>query len=149
MPVDKFKVPGTSFHVGLQIEGIEIASFTKVSGLNSESEIIEEKVATSKGQDYSRRFPGRIKVSDINLERGLTNDMTITNWRKQIEDGKYEEALKNGSVVMYDQQHNEVARWNFENAWPSKLEGPQGDATSNALAVEKLTIVPEACKRVS
>jgi len=146
---DRFKTPLVGFHYGLRIDGIEIAYFTKVSGLNSESEVIEEKVSDVKGRDHARKIPGRRKVSDITLERGVTDEMSLWNWRKEIEDGKYPEALKNGSVVMFDQQGVEVARWNFVNAWPSKLDGPQADSTSNAIAVEKLTIVPEELTRVT
>ena len=39
--------------------------------------------------------------------------------------------------------YEEVRRWNFINAWPSKISGPQISADSNDLAIEELTIVHE------
>jgi phage tail-like protein len=74
--------------------------------------------------------------------------MDIWTWRKQVEDGDVAGARQNGSVVMYDQTLAEVARWNFENAWPLKVTGPSVKSDGNEIGVEELTVVHEFIERV-
>jgi phage tail-like protein len=51
--------------------------------------------------------------------------------------------------VMFNQQGEPVARWEFINAWPSKLTGPTADATSNEAAIEELEITHEGYERMA
>jgi len=51
--------------------------------------------------------------------------------------------------VAYAQDNSEIARWNFENAWPSKVVGPEMDAGSTNYMIEDVTIVHEGVERVS
>jgi len=73
--------------------------------------------------------------------------MDVWNWRKQVEEGKVEEARSNGSIIMYDQTNTEVGRWNFENGWPVKIAGPNLDAGTNEIAIEELEIAHEKLVR--
>jgi phage tail-like protein len=68
--------------------------------------------------------------------------------REKVEKGKVTEARLNGSVVMHDQDGTPIARWNFINAWPSKLTGPAANATNNEVGVEELEITHEQYERV-
>ena len=73
--------------------------------------------------------------------------MDIWDWRDQIVEGKVDDARKNGSIVMFDQAGDEVARWNFENAWPLKVSGPSMKADSNEFGIEELVITHEGLYR--
>ncbi len=42
-----------------------------------------------------------------------------------------------------DEERNDVLRWNFEGAWPNKVEGPTLTATGNEIALESLELVVE------
>jgi phage tail-like protein len=75
--------------------------------------------------------------------------MDIWEWRKQVEDGDVESARRDGSIIMYDQQLQPVARWNFERAWPSKVSGPSVKSDSNEIGIEELTIAHEYIERAS
>ncbi|MBX3060118.1 MAG: phage tail protein [Anaerolineae bacterium] len=140
--------PLVGFHFGVEIQGVVTGYFTECSGLGSEQEIVEHKVITESGQEVVMKLPGRLKWENITLKRGITSSMDIWNWRKQVEDGNVDAARHNGSVVMYNQQLAPVARWNFENAWPVKVSGPQPKADSNEIGVEELTIAHEYIVRV-
>ncbi len=61
---------------------------------------------------------------------------------------KVNTARKNGSIVLYNQENTEIARWNFENGWPTKITGPQLNANNNDIALEEITIAHEGLKRV-
>jgi len=110
--------------------------------------VIEHNVTTDKGQEVVLKLPGRLKWSNITLKRGITSSMDVWNWRKQVEDGDVDGARRDGSIVMYDQHLKEVARWNFERAWPVKVSGPSPKSDSKEIAIEELTISHEYIKRV-
>jgi len=140
--------PLVSFHFAIELQGQVTGYFTECSGLGSEHEVIEHKVVDGQGREFVQKIPGRMKWQDISLKRGITAAMDIWAWRKLVEDGKVTEARKNGSIVMFDQGLKEVARWNFERAWPTKVTGPQLQSDSNAYGIEELTITHESLIRV-
>jgi phage tail-like protein len=94
------------------------------------------------------KIPGRMKWEDITLKRGITGNMDVWKWRKQVEQGDVEGARKSGSIIMYNQMLTPVARWDFVRAWPSKVTGPQPKSDSNEVAIEEMTIVHEGIERV-
>jgi phage tail-like protein len=142
--------PLIGFNFALEVGGGKINGyFTEVSGLGSETEIIEQKVVNEKGHEVILKVPGRLKWGDIVLKRGITSNLDMWDWRKQVEDGDVSGARMNGSIVMYDQTLTETARWNFNNAWPSKISGPTPKADSNEIGVEELTLVHEYISRVT
>ena len=139
MPDREDPLVGCQF--SLEIQGVIKGYFTEVSGLGSEHDIVEHKVVDESGHDMVMKIPGRLKWSDITLKRGITSSMDVWDWRKQVEDGDVQGARKNGSVVMYDQSYSQIARWNFSNAWPSKVSGPSLNAQNNEFGIEEMVIV--------
>jgi phage tail-like protein len=140
--------PLISFHFAIEMQGKVSGFFTECGGLGSEHEVIEHKIVDTKGREVVQKLPGRMKWQDITLKRGITKEMDIWKWRKQVEDGDVEGARRNGSIVMFDQGLKEVARWNFERAWPTKCTGPSLQADSNAFGVEELTLTHEGLTRI-
>lgn len=137
----------TTFSFTLEIGGVEIASFRKVSGVEVETETIEYKEATKDGRMIYRKVPGAVKNSDITMERRLDESKALWEWRKQVQDGDIDGARRDGSIVIKDSQKNEVARWNFEAGWPSKWTGAELDAGANDVATEKIVITHEGLYR--
>src|SRR5262249_7920437 len=111
----------------LEIDGITEAIFKEVSGLQSETEVIEHRHAGKKGNLIVRKVPGALKWSNIVLKRGVTDDTKLQDWRKQIEDGKIATSRKNGTITCYAPDLSVVAQYNFINGWPCKLSGPALD----------------------
>ncbi len=111
--------------------------------------MVEYQCSGERGEQIVKKVPGRVKWNDITLKRGVNDTMDLWKWRKLVEDGEVDQARKNGSIKMFDHTGKEVARWNFVNAWPSKLTGPTANATSNEVAIEELTITHEGYERVS
>src|SRR5258708_7146400 len=126
MPATKDAVSGDpliGFHFAIEVQGIINGFFTECSGLGSETEVVDHKIVKD-GKQIVRKIPGRLKWGDITLKRGVTKNLDFWDWRKMVEDGKVSQARKNGSILMYDQELTEVARWNFVAGWPSKISGP-------------------------
>ena len=141
--------PLVSFNFAIEVSGIISGYFTEASGLGSEHEVIEHKIMGEGGQEIVKKIPGRLKWGDITLKRGITSSLDIWDWRKMVTDGQVESARRNGSIMMFDQEGNEVARWNFERGWPSKVSGPSVNTTSNEVGVEELVITHEFTERVT
>jgi phage tail-like protein len=133
---------------GLEIEGQGVGFFASASGIGSESEVAEHKVTTGSGAQIVQKIPGRTKWTPITLERGLTSSLYVWDWRQMVVDGNVREARANCSIIAYDQQNNEIARWELENAWPSAVSAPASGDESTEYAVEGITIVHEGMERV-
>ena len=140
--------PLIGFHYAVEVQGMVTGYFTECSGLGSEHEVIEHKVVDDKGKEIIMKIPGRVKWENITLKRGTTDNLDIWNWRKKVEDGDVDGARANGSIVMFDQHLSEMARWNFENAWPVKVSGPSVKADSNEIGIEELAIAHEGLWRI-
>lgn len=140
--------PIVSSWFGVEFQGQVVGAFRECTGLGSENEVVEYKASGPKGEYVIKKVPGRMKWNNVVLKRGITDAMDMWKWRKMVEEGKIKDARKNGSIVMFSQQGQEVARWNFVNAWPSKLTGPAANATNNEVAIEELEITHEGYERV-
>jgi phage tail-like protein len=140
--------PLVAFKFGLEIEGKMSGFFTTVTGIGSESEVVEHKVTNpDTGETVIRKIPGRLAWTDVSLKRGVTSNIDVWEWRQQVIDGEVEDARTNCSIVAYNQANEEIARWNLENAWPCKVAGPDMDAGSQDYMVEEITIVHEGMYR--
>ena len=140
--------PLVSAWFGIEFQGQVAGAFRECSGLGSENEVVEYKASGPKGEFVIKKVPGRMKWNNITLKRGITDAMDMWQWRKLVEDGKIDDARKNGSIVMFNQEAAEIARWNFVNAWPSKITGPAANATNNEVGIEELEITHEGYERV-
>jgi phage tail-like protein len=139
--------PLVGFHYGIEIQGVVTGYFTECSGIGSEHEVVEHKVVDEKGRESVLKVPGRLKWQDITLKRGITDNMDIWDWREEVVNGKVDDVRRNGSIVMFNQSLDEVARWNFQNAWPLKVSGPSMKSDSNEFGIEELVITHEGIYR--
>jgi phage tail-like protein len=132
----------------LEVDGCEIGSFRKCTGIESEHEIIEYKEVTKDGRMIIRKSPGAMKWSDVTLERRIDNSTELWKWHKQVIDGDIDSARRNGSIVAKNSKMEEVARWNFTNGWVAKWTGADFDAGANDVATEKVVITHERMEKV-
>ncbi len=139
--------PLVGFHYAVEVQGVVTGYFTECSGIGSEHELIEHKIVDEKGRESILKVPGRLKWQDVTLKRGITDNLDIWDWREQVVEGKVDDARRNGSIVMFNQALDEVARWNFENGWPLKVSGPSMKSDSNEFGIEELVITHEGLYR--
>jgi len=131
----------------LELDGITEGTFREVTGLDSETEVIEHRVTAQRGNLVVQKIPGALKWSNIVLRRGITDDRKLHDWRQKIEEGQIASNRKNGSVSLYAPDGTVVAKYSFVKGWPCKLKGPALDATKNEIAIEELEIAHEGLKR--
>ena len=134
----------------LEIQGIIgdtkviIGGFKSVSGMDSETEVIEFKQGNDK---VVRKKPGRTTYSNIVLERGYTATDDLFKWRKNIEDGVIDR--RSGTITVLDNDGETiVAQFNFYEAWPAKWTVPEVDSEKSGMAIEKIELAVEKVERV-
>jgi phage tail-like protein len=140
MPPPARKDPFTVFNFRVELDGITAGFFSEVSGLDSETEVIDYRTGDSKTSS-AVKLPGLTKYPNIVLKRGITRDVSLWQWRKTVVDGHTER--RNGLIVLLDESRNDVLRWSFRNGWPAKWEGPDLDAGANEVAIETIEIAHE------
>lgn len=128
-PLQKFKfrltVPGLPSGIGFQ----------KVSGLTQEVGVTEYDEG---GFDYTHKLPGRQKVGEVTAERGSYADNSFQNVLKQTLTNPN---MRNTVILEQLNRYGEAVRtYKLAEAWVSKWEGSDFDASSDDVAIEKLTI---------
>lgn len=132
-----------AYNFQIEVDGITLAQFKEVSGLSVEIKVIEHEEVTPGGIPIIKKIPGPKKWGDITLKRGKTEDMAWWDWINKIHEGNIIEGRRNGSVVLYDYALGEQTRWNFLNAWPSKVSVSGLKAGGSEVVVEECTLVHE------
>jgi phage tail-like protein len=133
-------LPNCRFYV--EIDGIKQAVFTEVGGLQVETTLQEYEEGGNNG--FVHRLPGRTKVGNLTLKRGMTASNELFLWLMQVTQGNI--TRKNVSVVLYDTTGKAVLRWNFQNAYPVKWTGPQFTAANAVMAIETIELTHDGLK---
>ncbi|OLF10195.1 phage tail protein [Actinophytocola xinjiangensis] len=123
-------------------DGVAVSgSFTEASGLDVEIPVIEYRTGS---EDITvRKLTGLRKApSALTFKRGVTGHVGFWNWVVEALNGKVRRT--SGSIVMLDENRQEVMRWNFDRAWPTKYTGPSFNATKNEIAMETLVLAVES-----
>lgn len=141
----------------LEIDGSVVSVLISVSGLDVEMEVASSQSVGANGKSQIvKTLAGRNKQGDLTLTRLAPADATqdkLWGWfhdirNKGILQGDRTNNRKNGSVVIYDSTHKEVARFNFTNGWPSKIATDQLSVDSNDAVKENVTLTIETLERV-
>ena len=138
--------PYKGFNFLVEIDGISVAAFCEVSGLVSETAVIEYRNGSDRISTV-RKLPGLTKYANIVLKRGVTPDMKLWEWRKQVLDGKTER--QTGSITLLDEARKPALEWAFREAWPRKLDGPTFNGKTNEVAIETLELAVESVQVVA
>src|SRR2546425_11282709 len=135
------KDPFRSFNFRVEIDGINVGSFSDVSGLSRDGDAVEYR----NGDDvplHVRKLIGMHKFGNITLKRGQTPNRELWIWRNNIVNGVPDR--RDGSIVLMDEERKDVMRWNFTAGWIHKIDGPTFNAKGNEVGMETVEIVFES-----
>jgi phage tail-like protein len=135
--------PGHNFQVvvqGISDDGSAVSgAFTEISGLETEINGIEYR---NGNEDITvRKIPGLKTFTNITCKRGTTGDVEFWNWVRSALDGDVQR--REGSIMLMDENQQEVMRWNFSRGWACKYTGPSFNAANNEIAMETVEICVE------
>jgi phage tail-like protein len=129
--------PYLGFNFGIEVDGIEVAGFSEVSGLAAETEVEDYREG---GVNYFvHKLPKSTRYGNLILKRGMTSSLDLYNWYRDVAAAKIE--AKQVTVTLFDSERSAVKTWTFQNAFPVKWNGPDLKADGNALAIESIEFV--------
>jgi phage tail-like protein len=129
-------------YFSFELDGTTIAFFTSCSGLSSEVDVIEQSQITAEGKKLTVKQPGPSRTySEVVLKRGFTTDTALNDWFDKTVDAGEAVERKTGSIVILARDATtEIARFNMEGCFPSKLNVSDLNAGSGEAMVEELTL---------
>lgn len=135
--------PYMAFNFIVEIDGLLVAGFSEVSGL--ESQIQTEEYQEGGVNHFVHKLPGPTFYPNLILSRGLTLDNQLWQWYEDVTQGMIQR--KNGSILLLNQLSVPVLWWNVRNAYPVRWSGPTLNAATDAIAIESLELAHEGLSR--
>jgi phage tail-like protein len=132
--------PYLDFNFSVEIDGVTVAGFSEADLPEGRIEAIAYREGTDK-TSAARLLPGRVEYGPLVLRRGFDGDGQLFQWWQAVTQGSLDR--RNVSVILLDEQRQEVARWNLRRAWPTKWVAPSLNALGNEVAIETLELVHE------
>ncbi len=128
----------------------ETIAFSNVSGLSLsfETHTYKESPDDSNKGDFAgpivRRMPAQRADVKITLKKGLVRTKSIKalyGWINSVQVNQVEK--KDITVRLLDEAGAPVVSWKVINAFPTKLDAPAFDATSNDVAIESMELTAD------
>ncbi len=119
------------------------SSFSEVSGLTMESEVIEYRGGADLQLSTSKQ-PGLKKFSNVTLKRGIAPAEAgngLFEWYNSILAGTV--TRRSVTVSLLNETQDPVMTWKIRDAWPVKIEGPGLKATGTDVAIESVEFACE------
>jgi phage tail-like protein len=132
--------PYRGFNFRVEIDNVGEAFFSEASGFSFTTDPVEYREGEDKGL-HVRKLTGLRKFSNIVLKRGFTQDRQLWEWYLAVLNGITER--RGGTIVLQDEDHKDQLRWEFQDGWICKWEGPAMKATGNEVAIESIEICVE------
>ncbi len=138
--------PYSNFNFVVELDGVEVAAFSEVSGLDSENTPIEYREGSDPTNSV-RKLPGVEKYSNVVLKRGISGSLALWQWRQQVRDASsVNPPYKEVTIKLLNerQERDKPAMvFRLRRAWPTKLTGPSLTAKGNDIAIEQLDLAHE------
>jgi phage tail-like protein len=127
-------VPACRFYV--EVKGGNQAVFTEASGLAIE--MATDEIEEGGNNAFAHRLPGRCKVGNLTLKRGLTPAGEFLKWIVETAQGKIEPV--NVTVTLFQPDGNPALALNLLKAYPVKWSGVNFNADASSVAIETLEL---------
>lgn len=109
--------------------------FQKVSGLTREIGVVEYDEG---GYSHTHKLTGKEQGGEVTLEKGMFANADLEEiYKRSLNNPDYRTTV----IIEHLDKFGKVARsWTLAEAWVSKWEGSELDATSEDVAIESITI---------
>ena len=139
------KDPIRNFRFRVEIDGIQQAGFSEVSGFDITVDPIDYREGTD--PTHVRKLTGMTKYGNVTLKWGITTSMELYNWHRQIVDGDI--VRKTMAIVSVNERGEDVNRWEIVEAWPTKYDPMDFNAKGNEAGIATLEVTCESINQVS
>jgi phage tail-like protein len=136
--------PMPKFHFSVEWAPGTRIGFTEVTGLTSESEVIEYREGSSP-LFHKIKQPGLQKLANITLKRGtFQGDIEFNEWMDTISMNTV--VRRDVTIKLLNENHEPVITWQVLNAWPVKVQSSDLKADGNEVAIETMELAHEGIK---
>ncbi|MFB9329094.1 phage tail protein [Paenibacillus aurantiacus] len=137
--------PYRNFRFRVELEGIQQAGFSEVSGFEASLDVIEYR----EGNEVitPRKLPGLAKYGNITLKWGATDSLDLFDWMQSCIEGTVER--KTVTIIAIDEEGGDVATWQVIEAWPVKYSAPSFNGTGSEVAIEFVELAHEGMTRTA
>jgi phage tail-like protein len=128
--------PLQMFRFRVSIPGLPAGmGFQKVSGLTREIGVVEYDEG---GYSHTHKLTGKEQGGEVTLEKGMFANTDLEEiYKRSLNNPDYRTTV----IIEQLNKFGKVARsWTLAEAWVSKWEGSELDATSEDVAIESITI---------
>jgi phage tail-like protein len=139
------KDPIRNFRFRVEIDGINQAGFSEVSGFDITVDPIDYREGTD--PTHVRKLTGLTKYGNVTLKWGITTSMELYNWHRQIVDGEI--VRKTIAIVSVNERGDDVNRWEVIDAWPTKYDPMDFSAKGNDVGIATLELANEGVTQKS
>lgn len=133
----------------VEIDGIVVAGFSDVSGLQAETEF--EEIREGGVNDFVYKLPKGTKYQNLTLKKGLTTSSALWDWHRKVVAGKIERRTVH--ISLQSTKAKGHMDWDYNNqyqvleAFPVKWSGPELKSDGNSVAVETLELAHHGIKK--
>lgn len=128
--------PALSICFDVEVDGVELGSFTGCDGLSAQYELYEYEEG---GQNsYTHKLPGRAKFENVKLTRAVDKDSgKLASWFTGLSRAV---DRKTARITAYDGNRKAIATWSLVAVWPVKYTGPKLESDGSGVAIETLEL---------
>jgi len=133
--------PLPKFYFSVEFGDGSIANFQEVTGLDSETKLIEYRHGNSP-IFYPIKMPGLGRVGNVTMRKGIfVNDSKFFTWLNEIKLN----TIKRQTIIvkLLDESGKPTMTWTLNNAWPTKMTGTDLKSEGNEVAIESIEIAYE------
>lgn len=135
----KSTYPIPVFYYRVTIGDEDSIAFSEVSGLNFQYETITYKDGLSY-KDGPKYMPGFYNAVNLTLQKGIVPaDSFLLNWFKTIRLNTVEK--RDVRIDLLNENGEATVSWTAKDAFPTKLDAPSFNASSNEVAIESLELM--------
>jgi phage tail-like protein len=134
----------------VEIDGLDVAWFEKVSGLEKEVGVVEQHEGGD--PNVADQSPGKVKFSEVTLTIGATDNRELYDWSELVIDAEAgtgavdNDYKKNVAIVQKDRDGSEKRRWNLFECWPKKFSAGEWDAKAEENVMQEVVLVVKRWK---
>ena len=138
--------PYKKYRFRLEMDGIDQAGFSEVSGFDASIDVVEYRDGDSP-VTTAMKMPGLTKYGNVTLKWGVSDSMSLYEWIQSVSEGTIER--KTVTITVLDDVGDAKTSWHLINAWPTKYTAPDFNSTASEVALESLELAHEGMTRKS
>ena len=135
--------PYRNFRFRVEIEGLQQAGFSEVSGFDASFDVIQYREGNE--ATTTRKLPGLARYGNISLKWGATDSIELYEWIQDCVNGTIER--KTVTIIAIDEEGGDVATWQVIEAWPVRYTAPNFNGQGSEVAIELLELAHEGMTR--